>query len=132
MQTGRKNILLIDDESDYSDTMGFYLRAKGHNVRTAQSGRAGIEEIKKECPDIVFLDFMMPEMNGVETLKGIRGLKPLLPVIMVTSYASDELMEEAASIGISSIFQKADDFSLAARLIQETLEGRAESSAMRI
>lgn len=115
-------ILLIDDETDYSDTMGFYLKAKGYRVRTAQSGQEGIEEIEREQPDIVFLDFMMPIMDGAETLKKIRVAHADLPVIMVTSYASEKLIEEATGLGITAIFPKAEDFSIAARLIQEALE----------
>lgn len=118
------NILLIDDESDYSETMGFYLKAKGHRVRTAPSGESGLEEIGRELPEVVFLDFMMPGMDGVEALRRIRGFAPKLPVIMVTSYASDDLVREANRLGISAIFQKADDFSLAARLIQDALDAK--------
>ncbi|MBI1910776.1 MAG: response regulator [Deltaproteobacteria bacterium] len=118
----KTRILLIDDETDYSDTMGFYLKAKGYRVRTAQSGQEGIEEIEREKPDIVFLDFMMPIMNGAETLKKIREAHTDLPVIMVTSYASEKLIDEATGLGITAIFPKAEDFSIAARLIQEALE----------
>lgn len=116
------SILIIDDESDYSDTMRFYLKAKGYEVRTASSGAAGIEELRQARPDIVFLDFMMPGMNGVETLKRIRELDGRLPVIMVTAYASDELIAEADRLNISAVFPKADDFSVAARLINQALE----------
>ncbi|MBI5893169.1 MAG: response regulator [Deltaproteobacteria bacterium] len=115
-------ILLIDDESDYSDTMAFYLKAKGYMVRTASNGRDGIDIIKNTPPDVVFLDFMMPEMDGVETLKKIREFNKRIPIIMVTSYASDEKVQHAREFGISAIFPKADDFSTAAKLIQQVLE----------
>lgn len=118
-------VLLIDDESDYSDTMSFYLKAKGYSVRTADSGMAGLEEIRKEAPEIIFLDFLMPQMDGVETLKKIREISTTVPVIMVTSYATEALMEKAKSLGISAIFPKAEDFSIAARLIREVLEKRS-------
>ena len=115
-------VLLIDDETDYSETMGFYLRAKGYDVKTTSSGRDGIEEIKRERPDIVFLDFLMPEMDGVETLSGIRVIDKELPVIMVTAYASDEKVQTAKGYGISGIFPKAEDFTVAARLVGEALK----------
>src|SRR3990172_6976775 len=104
-------VLLIDDETDYSETMGFYLMAKGYKVRTAPSGRNGIEEIRKDRPDIVFLDFLMPGMDGVETLKEIRSFDKELPVIMVTAYASDERVQSATRYEIAGIFPKAEDFS---------------------
>ncbi len=117
----RINVLLIDDESDYSETMGFYLKSKGHRVRTADSGAKGLEEIRRELPEVVFLDFLMPGMNGVETLRGIREISPALPVIMVTAYAQAELVLEAAALGITAVFPKAEDFSQAAVLINKAL-----------
>lgn len=121
----RRNILIIDDEIDYSETMRFYLKAKGYRVRCAPSGPAGVEEIKRERPDIVFLDFMMPGMDGVETLRDIREAWPELPVIMVTSYASGEKLHEARGLGVSGVFPKANDFSEAARLINGLLGERS-------
>lgn len=115
------SVLLIDDERDYSDTMGFYLKAKGFKVRCADSGRAGLEQIESEPPDIVFLDFLMPGMNGVETLRRIREANPVLPVVMVTSYAGAEEMAQARSLGIEDIFAKSEDFSVAARMVRHAL-----------
>lgn len=115
-------VLLIDDETDYSETMGFYLMAKGYKVRTAPSGRAGIAEIKKDRPDILFLDFLMPDMDGVDTLREIRSFDIDLPVIMVTAYASDEKMQTVKGYGISGIFPKAEDFTVAAKLVGEALK----------
>ena len=117
----RVSVLLIDDENDYSDTMGFYLKAKGFKVRCAGSGRAGLEQIEAEVPDIVFLDFLMPDMNGVETLRRIREIMPALPVVMVTSYAGAEQMAEARALGIEEIFAKAEDFSVAASIVRHAL-----------
>ena len=117
----KTRILIIDDESDYSETMRFYLKAKGYDVRTTPSGAEGIEEIRRDRPDVVFLDFMMPEMDGVSTLCRIREFDQGLPVIMVTSYATDENVQEARKLGISAIFPKAEDFSGAARLITAAL-----------
>lgn len=126
----RISVLLIDDERDYSDTMGFYLKAKGFKVRCADSGRAGLEQIEAEPPEIVFLDFLMPVMNGVETLRCIRKIAPDLPVVMVTSYAGAEQMEEARSIGIEDIFAKSEDFSVAARMVRHALSRAVAKKAV--
>lgn len=115
------NILLIDDETDYSETMGFWLMANGYSVRSAPAGRDGLETIRRERPDIVFLDIQMPEMDGIETLKTIRNEYYDLPVIMVTAYTTDERKKEAMEIGINGFFEKGADFSEAARLISEVL-----------
>src|SRR3989338_6451166 len=114
-------ILLIDDETDYSETVGFWLMAHGYHVRSAVSGRDGLESIEKDRPDIVFLDMLMPGMDGIETLRVIRKKYYDLPVIMVTAYATDEKMREAARMGISGVFPKGADLLEAARLISAAL-----------
>ena len=122
-------ILIVDDERDYSETMGFWLMAKGYDVKTVTSGKAAIEYLSGQgMPDIVFLDILMPGMDGIETLAEIKKILPSLPVIMVTAYASDERKEAARSLGAAGFFAKADDFSLAARLIKGTLENIGHSN----
>ncbi|MDD5434002.1 MAG: response regulator [Nitrospira sp.] len=115
------NILLIDDETDYSETMGFWLMANGYSVRTASSGREGIDAIKDEIPDIVFLDMQMPCMDGITTLSNIRMECPTLSIIMVTAYAAEEKKQEAERIGVSGFFLKGEDFTKAAKLIADIL-----------
>ncbi len=116
-------LLIVDDERDYSETMGFWLMAKGYEVMAVPSGREAIDFLStKPAPDIVFLDILMPGMDGIETLAEIKKIRPDLPVIMVTAYASEETKNEAKRLGASGFFAKADDFSLAARLIKSTLE----------
>lgn len=115
-------ILLIDDETDYSETMRFWLMANGYKVSTSPSGMDGMEEIKKEMPDVVFLDMQMPVMDGIETLRNIREAYPDLSVIMVTAYATDEMKRDAIEMGVSGFFAKGEDFREAARLISKALE----------
>ncbi len=116
-------VLIVDDERDYSETMEFWLMAKGYDVSTVPSGSDAIDLLSNNpAPDIVFLDILMPGMDGIETLAEIKKMRPDLPVIMVTAYASEERKEEANKLGAAGFFAKADDFSLAARLIKSTLE----------
>ena len=116
-------ILIVDDEPDYSETMEFWLMAKGYDVSAVASGSDAITYLANEpLPDIVFLDILMPGMDGIETLKEIRVAHPKLPVIMVTAYASDERKEAAKRLGVNGFFAKADDLSLAAMLIKNVME----------
>ena len=114
-------ILLIDDETDYSETVGFWLMANGYQVRAVSSGIDGLKAIKDEVPDIVFLDFLMPGMDGIETLREIRKINTELPVIMVSAYAAEEKMKEAEKMCISGIFLKEAELSEVAKMISETL-----------
>ncbi len=116
-------VLIVDDERDYSETMEFWLMAKGYDVSAVPSGMEAIDFLSNNpAPDIVFLDILMPGMDGIETLAEIKKVRPDLPVIMVTAYASEERKEEAKRLGAAGFFTKADDFSVAARLIKSTLE----------
>jgi CheY-like chemotaxis protein len=116
-------ILLVDDEADYAETMAFWLKAKGCKVRGVMSGEEALSELKMGLPQVVFLDILMPGMDGIETLKKIRIDHPTLPVIMVTAYASEEKKEEAQRLGVTGFFPKGDDFTQAARLIDTALKG---------
>lgn len=115
------NILLIDDESDYSETMGFWLMANGYFVRIAASGKEGLDAIRERIPDIVLLDMQMPCMDGITTLRKIRHEYQELSVIMVTACASEEKRQEVEGIGVSGFFLKGDDFTKAAKLISDIL-----------
>lgn len=122
-KVGEIRILLVDDEPDYAETMTFYLKAKGYLVATAENGEEALSLLATGIPEVVFLDVMMPGMDGIETLRRIRQTQPNLPVIMVTAYSSEENMREAQRLGAVGFFPKGGDFSQAAVLIQQALQG---------
>lgn len=115
------NILLIDDETDYSEMMGFWLMANGYFVRSAISGEEGLDAIRGNLPDVVFLDMQMPCMDGVTTLRKIRMEFQDIPVIMITAYATEEKKQEAEQIGVNGFFSKGDDFINAAKMMSDIL-----------
>ena len=67
-----KKILVVDDERDIRETLGGVLRDEGFTVFEATDGKEALAIALRERPDLVLLDLMMPEMNGVETLEEIR------------------------------------------------------------
>ena len=78
----KKKILLVDDESDILDFLSYNLLRSGYEVRTAINGKQGIEVARAFKPDLILLDMMMPEMDGVETCEEIRRI-PKLENVMV-------------------------------------------------
>jgi len=82
-------ILVVDDEADISTVLSVTLRRAGFEVQTAGDGIEAIEAIRREPPDLVILDVMMPRADGLETLKRIREHGPTvhLPVIMLSAKA---------------------------------------------
>jgi CheY-like chemotaxis protein len=84
-------------------------------------GEDALEEIKKSCPDIVFLDIKMPGMDGIDTLIEIRKISGSLPVIMITAYGTQRRLSEAKKHGISGFFPKGSKLTDMTTLIQTVL-----------
>ena len=95
-------ILVVDDEAMARKLLKDFLEVKGYDVITANGGKEALEKIRKG-PDIVLLDIMMPDMNGMEVLDKIKETSPSTVVIMVTALAEN-------AIGVESIKRGAFDF----------------------
>ena len=67
-----KKILLVDDEPDILEIIGYSLNKEGFKVVTAENGKKAIEVALKENPDLIILDVMMPELDGMETCIQMR------------------------------------------------------------
>ena len=81
-------ILLVDDEKTMVKYLSKRLIKRGFDVSVAYSGLSALEEIKKNDFDLVLLDVLMPEMDGIETLKEIKKIRPDTEVVMLTGHAS--------------------------------------------
>ncbi len=104
-------ILVVDDEAPIRDMLqkGLTLRG-GFSVEVAQSGIEAIEKIEKDVFDLVLTDLMMPEMDGLELLKTVKGTRPEVMVILMTAYGSIETAVEAMRIGANDYITKPVDF----------------------
>ena len=82
-----KKILIIDDEPQILMTVTYRLKANGYAVITAFSGDQGLRLAKQECPDLIFLDHVMPEMGGAEVLARLKKVPATksIPVVMFTA-----------------------------------------------
>ena len=74
MSLSNKKILLVDDEIDILEFLSYNLKNEGYEVRVAKDGQEGVNIAKEFLPDLILLDMMMPEMDGVETCEKIRSL----------------------------------------------------------
>ncbi len=72
-----KKILLVDDEPDILDMLSYLLKKEDYEVFTADNGKTGVEIAKKIIPDLIILDVMMPDMDGVETCIKLREIESL-------------------------------------------------------
>ena len=82
MNTNDIKILLVDDEPDILEIVGYNLRSEGFQVFTATNGLEGVKIARKIIPHLILLDIMMPEMDGIEACEKIRDIKPLENVII--------------------------------------------------
>jgi len=86
-----KKILLIEDDADLYSLIQYNLEKEGFTIAGAQTGKGAVELARRERPDLVILDIMLPDANGLEICKGIRSDSDLahLPVIFLTARAAE-------------------------------------------
>ena len=113
-----KRILVVDDERYMQRLMQHHLVRAGYELVSARNGREALEVIAVEAPDLVIMDVMMAEMDGLTALKKIKeGVATReIPVIMITASAHSLTKEESETSGASGYFTK--PFS-PTRLLQE-------------
>jgi len=92
-------VLLVDDEKDFVETLAERLEVRGFEVKTAFSGDECLDLILKHEFDVIVLDVLMPGKDGIETLREIKSLKPLIYVIMLTGHATVETGIEGMKLG---------------------------------
>ena len=120
--TDQIQVLLVDDEPDFVESMSLWLESKGYSVAVASNGEQAIRTIKERTPHIVFLDIKMPGMDGIEVLKRIRVFNKKLPVIIITAYADEEKLLKSQQLNVSGFFAKDEDVKVLQNTIELTLK----------
>jgi diguanylate cyclase (GGDEF)-like protein len=122
-------ILIVDDVSDNRAILLRRFQRRGFEVLEADSGRKAIECARSSDIDAILLDVMMPDMDGLETLRELRAMRSTasLPVIMVTARSESENIVEAIELGANDYVTKPVDFAVAfARVSAQIARKRAE------
>lgn len=104
----QKRILAIDDGVEITQLLHMLLSANGYAVDVALCGRDGVLQAMKHPPDLILLDYMMPDKDGLEVLKEIRQIPELqeTPVIMLTAIAKNEIIQGALKLNVSDYLLK--------------------------
>jgi DNA-binding response OmpR family regulator len=94
-------ILIVDDEPELREMLTMRLEANGYEVITAADGEEGLEQTKKEKPDLILLDIMMPGMDGLIVLSRLRNNleTSFIPVIMLTAKGDTSAIMESQRAG---------------------------------
>ena len=102
----KKKALVIDDEQIVLDSVGKILTDQNYEVDVSLSGREGLDwAIQKEY-DIVLTDIRMPDIGGMRVLRDVKRVKPSLPVVMITGYASVQSAVQTMKLGAADYIEK--------------------------
>jgi len=105
MNISKNNILVVDDEPDIRELIEYNLKKEGYQVATAVNGKDAIAAAKKSIPDLIILDIMMPEMDGIEACRIMRTMPEFKNTFMVFLTARSEEYSEIAGFNVG-----ADDY----------------------
>ena len=122
----RARVLVIDDDPDVRSFLAESLEGLGHEVAVAASGAEGLERLGDWRPDLMLLDFAMPEMNGADVARAARGTHPDLPIVIVTGYAETGELEAALGEDVR-VLRKPFTVAELAAAVERNLEERASS-----
>jgi two-component system, NtrC family, response regulator HydG len=99
-------ILMVDDKQADREIIQDIMRDKGYSIATAASGYEAIEKAKNEKYDIIFLDVVMPGLDGEETFLEIKKIDPKASIIMLTGHSVDEVINRCLNQGAYACFYK--------------------------
>ena len=99
-----KKILLVDDSELFYDL--FRSVFKDHKVIWARDGRSGVEYYSRHRPDVIVIDIILPDMNGVELIKEIKKIDKSAKIIVISGIERSEVMEDAIDAGATEYLPK--------------------------
>jgi len=109
LQVDEFSVLLVDDEREFLETLLKRLLKRRVKVTGVNSGEEALEILKETPPDVVVLDVRMQGMDGIQTLREIKKIRPLVEVIMLTGHANLEIAVEGMEVGAFDYLMKPAD-----------------------
>lgn len=101
-----KDILIIDDEKDLCDLLSEALVSHGYHVSLACTDREAMGHLRRQRPDLIFLDLRLPSGDGIKLLSKIKNIDSKIIVNILTAYGSPEAKEKAAQLGVHQFIDK--------------------------
>jgi PAS domain S-box-containing protein len=112
-------VLVVEDDDEVRQFMVESLQILGYDVSEAENGTVGLEEIARQRPDLLIVDFLMPGMNGAEVVSEVVSRDPDLPIIVATGYADMNAID--AIIGVNTVLRKPFQIHELARSVKAAL-----------
>jgi len=122
----KTRVLLVDDEKEFVEALSERLSLRDYDVTTSLSGDDAVEKVKNHLFDVIILDVLMPGMSGIETLREIKKIKPLIEVIMLTGNATVETAIEGLKLGALDFLLKPCETDDLVAKIDRAYEKKAE------
>ena len=117
-------VCVVDDDMDVLGSLRFLLETDGFNVRTFRSGAALLNGIGTGEADCLVIDYKMPNMNGIDLAERLRNRDIDTPIILITGYPDENILEKASVAGIHHVLLKPHlEESLASRIRGAIKEG---------
>jgi DNA-binding response OmpR family regulator len=130
MVSGTAKVMIIEDEPEAADLFAEMMRLSGFQVVKYLHGVSAIPAIAEEKPDVVILDVMMPEVSGLDVLRGMQNVPELahLPVIVVSAMSMPSDIKEGLEAGASLYLTKPVGFLELKQAVERVLSGGAAQS----
>ena len=120
MARGKKRVLIVDDQTSIRHTMSGIVEDFGYQVDGAEDGYHAIDLVKNDTFELIFLDIKMPGINGVQTFREIKKLRPESLVVLMTGYEVEELIDDGMNEGALAVMGKPIEPESVVRLLQST------------
>ncbi|WP_277656694.1 response regulator [Seleniivibrio woodruffii] len=101
-----EKILIVDDDDELRSNIDEILVAAGFQTRQASGASEAMKMIQADCPDLIIVDYMMPEINGMELISSVKKSHPSVKIIMITAFAAIESAVEAMKKGADDYISK--------------------------
>ncbi len=122
-------VLLIDDEEAYVNVLSHRLRKRGFDVTKAHSGSEALQVMRRCEFDVAVLDLKMADMDGIEVLKILKIMDPVMQVIMLTGHGSATACKQGIALGAFDYLMKPCEIEVLVKKIEEAFASRSAPKA---
>ena len=118
----QQKILVVDDAKSIVDILKFNLKREGFNVLVGYDGEEAVDIVNKENPDLILLDIIMPEMDGISAFKEIKKIDPTSKIVFVSALEESEVLGQLSGEKIEGYIQKPFNIEKIRSQLSEILE----------
>ncbi len=109
-ETAKRRALVADDDPDIGRILRVFLQRLGFEVEVVLDGEAAVERIAERPPDVLFTDYMMPRMGGIETVANVKSKHPEVRVVVVTAQGAEDVKGDFMRAGADAYVEKPFNF----------------------